>query len=259
MAGAQQNLFPQDDVSVTMLADSKVRFRVRANRRIRKSRLVVSPEEGLVVEMPKMPSIRRAKKLINLRKTWVLNALDCIDEKLARARIIKKHRNSVLILGKEKVVIVKRGQARAFTMETAHKIYLGFEEKHVSRDKIYARLSAWLRAKAETYLPLRVRQLNRSRFNYSSVVIKDQKTLWGSCSAEGCLSFNWHIIMAPKAQIDYIILHELCHTRYLNHSKSYWNLVDSVCPTYEASESWFRDFGFLLDLRQICLPVGGQF
>jgi predicted metal-dependent hydrolase len=259
MASTNNKLFSQDAMAVTTLADNTIRFRVRSNLRLRKSRLVVSPEEGLVVEMPKVPSIRRAKKLVNLRKSWVLSALESVDEKLAMAKGIKRHTDSVLVMGKEKRIIIRRGQSRAFTLETATRIHLGFEEKAVAKEKIYARLTLWLRAKAEAYLPLRVRQLNRSRFTYDSVVVKNQKTLWGSCSAEGIINLNWRIIMAPKAQIDYIILHELCHTKHLNHSNAYWNVVASVCPDFKTCEAWFCDLGFLLDLRQAFLPNGGQF
>lgn len=67
---------------------------------------------------------------------------------------------------------------------------------------------------------------------YNRIAIKSQKTRWGSCSAKGNLNYNWHIIAADEALIDYIVIHELCHLRHLNHSPAFWQLVASHCPTY---------------------------
>lgn len=67
---------------------------------------------------------------------------------------------------------------------------------------------------------------------YNRIAIKSQKTRWGSCSAKGNLNYNWHIIAADETLIDYIVIHELCHLRHLNHSPAFWKLVASHCPTY---------------------------
>lgn len=67
---------------------------------------------------------------------------------------------------------------------------------------------------------------------YNRIAIKSQKTRWGSCSAKGNLNYNWHIIAADEALSDYIVIHELCHLRHLNHSPAFWQLVAGHCPTY---------------------------
>ena len=75
------------------------------------------------------------------------------------------------------------------------------------------------------------------------VVIKDQKTRWGSCSKKGNINLNWRLVMAPVEIIDYVIVHELCHLKFMNHSKYFWNLVVSVLPNCQESRKWLKDNG----------------
>lgn len=72
------------------------------------------------------------------------------------------------------------------------------------------------------------------------VFIKAQRSRWGSCSSLGNLNFNWKIILLPPAVFDYIVVHEMCHLVYLNHSKAFWNLVSSIIPDYRESYQWLR-------------------
>lgn len=72
------------------------------------------------------------------------------------------------------------------------------------------------------------------------VVIKNQKTMWGSCSQKGNINLNWRLVMAPVEIIDYVIVHELCHLKVMNHSKEFWNLVASTLPNFHESKNWLK-------------------
>ena len=84
--------------------------------------------------------------------------------------------------------------------------------------------------------------------NYTSITIRDQKTRWGSCSGRGTLSFNWRLILAPPEILDYVVVHELCHLTHMNHSKEFWNLVESVIPDYKIRRKWLKENGHTLRL-----------
>ena len=79
--------------------------------------------------------------------------------------------------------------------------------------------------------------------SYSRITIRDQKTRWGSCSERGTLSFNWRLMLAPPAVLDYVVVHELCHLTHMDHSKAFWTLVESVCPDYRAHRKWLKEHG----------------
>lgn len=66
-----------------------------------------------------------------------------------------------------------------------------------------------------------------------NIVIKNQKTLWGSCSSKGNINYNYKIVMAPLEILDYIVVHELCHLVHMNHSKDFWDLVEIVIPDWK--------------------------
>jgi len=76
---------------------------------------------------------------------------------------------------------------------------------------------------------------------YGRVFVKDQRTLWGSCSGRKNLNFNWRLAAAPPEALDYVVIHELCHLREMNHSKRFWALVGAACPDYKARRRWLRE------------------
>lgn len=78
--------------------------------------------------------------------------------------------------------------------------------------------------------------------------IKDQKTRWGSCSRKGNLNFNWRLVMAPLWVVDYVIVHELCHLEFLNHSKDFWDMVGSFMPGYKKAVEWLKKNGRTLNI-----------
>lgn len=99
----------------------------------------------------------------------------------------------------------------------------------------------WSKAYAKNYLADRIEVLAKThQFCFARLSIRDQKTRWGSCSAKGNISLNWRLVQMPKSVCDYVILHELAHTRHLNHSPAYWQVVEQVCPDYQQAKQWLR-------------------
>lgn len=79
------------------------------------------------------------------------------------------------------------------------------------------------------------------------IAVRNQKTRWGSCSSKRNLNFNWRLLMAPQEIIDYIVVHELCHLAFLNHSRQFWQLVEAILPDYRKRRNWLRENGALLE------------
>jgi hypothetical protein len=112
-------------------------------------------------------------------------------------------------------------------------------------------LSVWYKTQAENKirerLPLLAEKAGRRP---TSIIIKNQKSRWGSCSHTGIVRFNWKIIMAPVSVLDYLITHELCHLFHQDHSPAYWRKVLAILPEYKQNrkrlkeyDSIMRDFG----------------
>ena len=82
--------------------------------------------------------------------------------------------------------------------------------------------------------------------SYGKITLRQQKTRWGSCAANGNLNFNWLLILAPPEVLDYVVVHELCHRREMNHSQAFWKEVEKILPDYRERQKWLKDNGWRL-------------
>ena len=78
---------------------------------------------------------------------------------------------------------------------------------------------------------------------YGQIAIRTQHTRWGSCSSKGNLNFNCLLTIVPSEVLDYVVVHELCHRKELNHSARFWSEVERVIPGYRAQKKWLKDYG----------------
>ena len=85
--------------------------------------------------------------------------------------------------------------------------------------------------------------------NYQRITIRTQKTRWGSCSGKGTLSFNCLLALVPTEVLDYVVVHELCHLKEMNHSQRFWQEVQTLLPDYMKSRRWLKDNGRSLIAR----------
>ena len=79
--------------------------------------------------------------------------------------------------------------------------------------------------------------------SYGRISIRHQKTKWGSCSSKGNLNFNCLLMLAPEAVRDYVVVHELCHRKQMNHSEAFWAEVERVLPPYREARKWLKTHG----------------
>lgn len=94
---------------------------------------------------------------------------------------------------------------------------------------------------ARRIITARVMHFNQFyQFAYNKIAIKDMRTMWGSCSAKRNLNFNYKLLFLTPEQRDYVIVHELCHLKELNHSKRFWDLVRQCVPDLSRIRSELR-------------------
>ena len=111
--------------------------------------------------------------------------------------------------------------------------------ENLTLDKIKA-----LADQALEIIPTRVEYFARIiGVTYGNITIRNQKTRWGSCSSKGNLNFNCLLMFAPPEVLDYVVVHELCHRKQMNHSKAFWAEVEKVFPDYKKSIKWLKEEG----------------
>jgi predicted metal-dependent hydrolase len=82
--------------------------------------------------------------------------------------------------------------------------------------------------------------------SYGRITVRSQHTRWGSCSAKGNLNFNCLLMLVPQEVLDYVVVHELCHRKELNHSARFWAQVERILPDYRIHRKWLKDHGSAL-------------
>lgn len=109
-----------------------------------------------------------------------------------------------------------------------------------------------LKAGAKPIIEEKVRLFaDKMGVEYGKITIRCQKTRYGSCTAKGNLNFNCLIMLMPEEIIDYVIVHELCHIKQMNHSRRFWNEVESILPDYKERRKWLKLNGNILIERMV--------
>jgi predicted metal-dependent hydrolase len=136
-----------------------------------------------------------------------------------------------------------------YSQSNPYLIYVPKSIKENKEEYIKAALEGWYRIRAEKIFAEKIRfYAEKLKVYPKRIVIKDQKTKWGSCSSKGNINFNFRVIMAPENIIDYLVVHELCHLVHMNHSSDFWNLVKSILPNYREDEEWLKINGVNLNI-----------
>lgn len=174
-------------------------------------------------------------------------------------RVIRSSRRTVslqIIPGGEVLVRcpkrMSNGDTRRFVESKS-----GWIEKHLEKQTAAARLPAFsdgqlqaLASQARQTVPERVAYFAPLvGVTYGRITIRSQHTLWGSCSGKGNLSFNCLLMLTPPEVLDYVVVHELCHRKEMNHSARFWAEVGRVLPDYEIRRKWLRENGTALISR----------
>lgn len=140
---------------------------------------------------------------------------------------------------KEKLAVFQNEEILRIELPKANILYLG--EAH---PKPKSNIEKWYRKEAKNYLSKRIDFLaQKHNFKYNRLFVRDSKNKWGNCSKDKNISLNWRLIKAPVQVIDYVILHELCHTVILKHTQAFWLKLYTVCPEYKEQADWLKKYG----------------
>ena len=116
-----------------------------------------------------------------------------------------------------------------------------FKLKNSAQPRAESYFEAWYKKQARAIFTGRAEHLAREYgFRVGKVRISSARTRWGSCSAKGSLNLTWRLVMAPLEIIDYVVTHELCHTKEMNHSKAFWAQVEAIIPDYKQRRAWLK-------------------
>ena len=203
----------------------------RSNR-AKRLNITIKPFTGVRVSVPVSVSFKKAKQATEERIGWIKSHLSKMQKAEDQFTVFnldtkfqtREHHLELTVLDTESLKSVVRNNKISVTIPISYKV----DDAEVQNEIRKAIERAW-RKEAKEYLPERVKALaEKHKFKYKNVAIKNAKTRWGSCSFENNINLSLHLMRLPDDLIDYVILHELVHTKIKNHSRDFWQLLDIV-------------------------------
>lgn len=183
---------------------------IRSNRKT--LAIQINPDLSVTVRAPIYASQREIGRILKEKEGWIQKHIEKIREQEA----------------KRKEMYGEKGEYG----KSAEREYLSNEEIHK------------LAEKALEYIPKRVSYFAKQiGVTYGKITIRSQKTRWGSCSSKGNLNFNCLLMLTSPEVIDYVVVHELCHRKEMNHSGAFWAEIEKVIPSYKEQVKWLKENG----------------
>ncbi len=191
-------------------------FTYRFVRSERRSISVEIGESGLTVRAPKRAPQKDIEQFLKSRQHWILAHYEAMLEK-------------------QKKIAAETGSNLSDIQKNALEVrYRELAREHLTK-------------RADYYADL-------YHVSYRRITIREQKTRWGSCSSRGTLSFNWRLILAPPTVMDYVVAHEICHLKHMDHSPAFWAEVEKSLPDYQKYRLWLKKNSFRLQHSYEPLP-----
>jgi predicted metal-dependent hydrolase len=235
---------------VLTLRGAPLSYSLRMSARARVVRLVIRPESGLEVVAPRGTPQARIDQVLGEKARWITATLERVAREASAAVPPPITEGAtVRLAGRELRLALRVGAPPGRYRAALAGETLTLTLAEGSQEAIRHALEAWYRRQAGAIFAERLAICNSGYgFAYGRVAIKAQKSRWGSCSRRGNLNFNWRLLLAPLSVLDYVVIHELCHLRELNHSARFWVLVARSCPDYKTPRRWLRAQGRTLRL-----------
>ena len=217
-------------------------YTVRRSARARRVRVNVHAladlrSVGVEVVLPTRAPERAAAAAVQELRPWIERRLAEVRDALAH---VAQRSGTVPYLGRSLELVAQPGRSR---------VHLRGERLLVPEGDPRPALERFYRRAARGEIAPRLdRATALAGTHYSGLSIRAQRTRWASCSAQGRMSFNWRLLLAPESVLDYVVWHEVCHLEVLDHSPRFWALLERRWPRWREDREWLRRHGATLVL-----------
>lgn len=219
---------------------SSLPFGCEVVRSKRKTMAVYIIKGKVIVRCPLRESERQIFNFLNENKDWIVQR---VSEETARLKqALRVERGAKIFYQARELTIVFREASKSRVLVEGDKFII--EGNKLTPDKAKSQLEQFLINRANTYILPRARGLARHlgvERKLKEIKLRKTKSKWGHCTSTGVIQYNYLIMLAPFSIIDYMITHEVCHLRHMDHSKRFWDLVESLCPDSKRYMGWLKE------------------
>jgi predicted metal-dependent hydrolase len=212
---------------------AEIPYTVRRSPRAHRIRVTVDATRGVQVVLPRRAAEREAAAAVRELGPWIARRVG----ELRRAQETVAARGDTLpYLGQTLHVHAESDRSRARRRGDELLVPAGPEREPA--------IERWYRHAAREEIAVRLdRACGLAGLEYERLTIRGQRTRWASCSATRAMSFNWRLLLGPAAVLDYVVWHEVCHLRVMDHSPAFWSELERWCPDYRTQKEWLRRHG----------------
>lgn len=223
----------------------------------------VNKDGSVTVKAPlRYPTEKEITGFIEQKIDWILKQRE-IQQDREDMRLVRRFETdySFPYLGEERLVEMQSGKKTKISYENG-KILIQTpfydaladdyeaEENKIAIEKLQSELKKWYKKQAAAYIMKRVEYYKSIiGVTVNSVSIKSRKSQWGSCDSNGDITFSWRLVMARPEAIDYVVIHELCHRKHMDHSSEFWHQVHKYMPDFKAQKQWLEDNSVNLNIE----------
>jgi predicted metal-dependent hydrolase len=216
---------------------SEQEYTVARSARARRVRVSVEGDGQVLVTLPRRAPARAAAEAVRELAPWIERRRRALSR---AAQEVARTPGTVPYLGRELTLRPQPGRTRVHRRGDVLLVPAGDARPALER---------WYRRQARTEIAPRLdAAVARAGTRYTGLTIRGQKTRWASCSSTAGMSFNWRLLLAPEAVLDYVVEHEVCHIEIMDHSPRFWALLESRVPDWRAHSRWLRRYGSTLSL-----------
>ena len=229
-----------------------IRYTLRRSKRRRKTLQITVERDGVRVSVPFRTPNKQVQELVLKRVPWILKQLNKQKERPAPKKFATGE--TMPYLGRSLRLVVEKQDLKDARVRFNHWRFLVDAPESLEGDALQKEIR---RAFLEWY-QLRAAQRAAEGVNLwwrimgrgkkPLIIIGNQRSLWGSCAADGTLRFNWRLVMMPPSLMEYVVVHELAHLKVRNHSPAFWKVVNRVLPDAAQRRQELREAGRSLPL-----------
>ena len=234
---SKHNIAPLNIIDGRSSSLKKIKYQVVKSNR--KTLALYIRQQVAIVRCPLRASKAEIKEFIEKNQSW-------IQERLAEERTHERQKlriedgKIILFRARELSIIFKEGRKERILIN-GNKFVIQNHKLNPHKAKI--QIEKYLTQKAIEYIIPRAEALSEYlgvRKKITKIKLRKTKSKWGHCTSKGVIQYNWLIMLAPYSIIDYMITHEVCHLLHMDHSRRYWDLVESLCPKYLQYIEWLK-------------------
>lgn len=216
--------------------DNVIRYRVRRHPRARRISIKVSNHRGVELVLPMRASLKKAIGFMHEKCDWVSAQLMRLPDKRQFTPDAP-----IVLLGRS-YSLNYQPDLSCMPRMNENRIEIGGAE-----DLVHENVKLYLKRLAkEQFTPVVHRMALALDKKVSAVSVRELKSRWGSCSTDGRISLCWRLMLAPQEVAEYVIAHEVAHLKVMDHSKRFWQTLESIYPDYRAQRLWLKRHGQIL-------------